>query len=601
MTFPPDATQTPGRHATPQKAQPGVVIADRYELTARVGDGGHGTVWRARDRLLQRDVAIKEIILPPDLPPQEKQQLCDRTLREAQAAASLSHASVVRVFDVVTEGGLPWIVMELLQARSLADIIATDGPMPPRVVAKIGLSLTGALEAAHAAGIVHRDVKPGNVLISSDGRCVLSDFGAAAAGAGGTGHTAPGMVLGSAHYIAPERAVGGPAVPASDLFSLGVTLYAAVEGRPPFDRGDTSATMHAVVHDPPEAPRHAGPLAPVLGGLLEKDPSRRIDVNRTRQMLSGLLTGSLGGDGVPGVLPTSGGPISGIPASGFSAGPVSAPPTAAIPSPAGNGFPPPQADGGFGAPQYNPGFGAPPPAEFGGQPDNGYGPPPVENGFGPPPVDNGYGAPAAPPVKKPANRSALLLTGGISVVVIALVVTLGIMMFGGNGEDPPADDTVAEEQAKEEDAGDANSESFADSSNRFTVDVPKGWKEKPESKDKVDLVDPDNEDRWIRFEVSGAQDPKTFLENASAGLDGGQFTKGSFKQKDSKAATLSGHDGWMVEYTGKRAADGQKRHALWIAATVNGQNFQIYLSVPQETFADSQAVFEQAVKSYKLA
>ncbi|WP_156037514.1 serine/threonine-protein kinase, partial [Glycomyces tenuis] len=258
---------SPGGH----HASPGDTVGDRYRLIDLVGKGGNGSVWRADDTVLRREVALKEVFLPPDLPPGEREQLIERSRREAQIAATLSHPSVIRVFDVVEHGGLPWIVMELLQARSLAEILTADGPLPPRVAAKIGLALVGALQAAHEAGIIHRDVKPGNVLISVDGRCVLSDFGAAQMNQA-SGGTTPGKVLGSAHYIAPERAVGQPAEPASDVFSLGVTLYAAVEGRPPFDRGDAVSTMRAVVQDPPESPRHAGPLTALLGGMLAKEP-----------------------------------------------------------------------------------------------------------------------------------------------------------------------------------------------------------------------------------------------------------------------------------------------------------------------------------------
>src|SRR5690606_23921436 len=159
-----------------------------------VGKGGNGSVWRADDTVLRREVALKEVFLPPDLPPEERVQLIERSRREAQIAAGLSHPAVLRVFDVVEHAGLPWLVL----------------PLPPRVTAKIGLALVGALQAAHDAGIIHRDVKPGNVLISVDGRCVLSDFGAAQLNQM-SGGTTPGKVLGSAHYIAPERAIGRPA------------------------------------------------------------------------------------------------------------------------------------------------------------------------------------------------------------------------------------------------------------------------------------------------------------------------------------------------------------------------------------------------------
>jgi len=215
-------TQTPWREQSSagspppsgERATPGTVVGGRYELKTPIGNGGMGTVWRAADTLLRRDVAVKEVLLPSTMPQNEKDALCERTLREARAAAALSHPSVVQVYDVVTDAGRPWIVMELLEARSLADMVIDDGPMAPRAVAKIGIAMLGALEVAHAAGVLHRDVKPANVLICNDGRCVLTDFGVARLPTESK-LTTPGMVLGSPHFISPERAVGGAFGPPS--------------------------------------------------------------------------------------------------------------------------------------------------------------------------------------------------------------------------------------------------------------------------------------------------------------------------------------------------------------------------------------------------
>jgi serine/threonine protein kinase len=274
------------------RATPGTIIGGRYSLRSAVGNGGMGTVWRATDTLLRRDVAVKEVVLPPGLAPSDRDAMYERTLREARAAAAIQHPAVVQVYDVVTEGGRPWIVMELLDARSLADMVIEDGPVAPRAVAKIGIALLGALEVAHAMSVLHRDVKPANVLICTDGRCVLTDFGVARMPTD-VQLTTPGMVLGSPHFISPERAMGREFGPPSDLFSLGVTLYTAVEGRPPFDKGDPIETMHAVVEDAPATPQRSGPLTRVLMGLLEKDPARRLDVHTSRAMLRELLAGPL--------------------------------------------------------------------------------------------------------------------------------------------------------------------------------------------------------------------------------------------------------------------------------------------------------------------
>ena len=316
---------------TSGRAAPGTLIGGRYTLRAAVGHGGMGTVWRAADTLLRRDVAIKEVILPPGLALSDRDSMYERTMREARAAAALQHPAVVQVYDVVHENGRPWIVMELLDARSLADMVIEDGPVAPRVVAKIGIALLGALEVAHAHGVLHRDVKPANVLICSDGRCVLTDFGVARMPTD-VQLTTPGMVLGSPHFISPERAMGSDFGPPSDLFSLGVTLYTAIEGRPPFDKGDPIETMHAVVEDPPTPAQRAGSLTPVLMGLLEKDPAQRFDVPTARTMLRQQLAGPLASKSPPHMMtdPYSVVPAQRPPAAATQAIPNNPPPSGQI-------------------------------------------------------------------------------------------------------------------------------------------------------------------------------------------------------------------------------------------------------------------------------
>jgi tRNA A-37 threonylcarbamoyl transferase component Bud32 len=265
---------------------PGHVVAGRYELLGAVGRGAMGTVWRARDLRLAREVAVKEVRLPGPASEQDRFVLRERSLREARVAARLSHPGVVTVHDVIEADSGPWIIMELVPSRSLAQVLAEEGPMPPVRAAAMGLTLLDALGSAHAAGIVHRDVKPGNILVSDGGRAVLTDFGIATLH-GEPGLTQAGMVMGTPGFCAPERVRGEPASPASDLWSLGATLYAAVEGRGPFEgQGSAMAILAAIVHgDSPTAAR-AGALGTVIAALMRRDPSARPDAATARRMLA---------------------------------------------------------------------------------------------------------------------------------------------------------------------------------------------------------------------------------------------------------------------------------------------------------------------------
>jgi hypothetical protein len=271
------------------------LLAGRYRLSSVIGRGGMGTVWHARDELLGRDVAIKEIIWPPSLSDDERRTARHRALREAQMAARLRHPNVVLIYDIFEEDDRPWIVMELLPYRSLRDIVAQDGPLPPHQAAGLGLGILAALGAAHAEGIVHRDVKPANILVGPEGRAVLTDFGIARPADSPT-LTASGLVIGSPSYIAPERARGERAGPAADLWGLGACLYTAVEGRPPFEREGALATLTAVVADEPDPATHAEALWPLISGLLRKDPASRLGPAQTGRMLRQLAAD---GGGLP--------------------------------------------------------------------------------------------------------------------------------------------------------------------------------------------------------------------------------------------------------------------------------------------------------------
>jgi hypothetical protein len=270
-------------------ADTGRVIAGRYRLEAPVGRGAMGVVWRARDQLLDRDVAVKEVQIAETLTVEERANAYQRTLREAKTAARLNHPGVVTVYDVAEDGGRPWIVMQLVSAQSLDQVLATSGPLSPRRAAEVGRQLLSALSVAHAAGVMHRDVKPSNVLLGRDDRAVLTDFGIATF-QGDPRLTQTGMVMGSPGFTAPERIRGEDATPASDLWSLGATLYAAVEGHGPFEqRGGAVTTMSAIINeDAPPAPA-AGALGPVIAALLRREPSDRPDANAATRMINDAL------------------------------------------------------------------------------------------------------------------------------------------------------------------------------------------------------------------------------------------------------------------------------------------------------------------------
>ncbi|NMO55059.1 serine/threonine protein kinase [Actinoplanes sp. TBRC 11911] len=262
-----------------------MVVGDRYRLIEVIGAGGMGRVWLADDEVLGRRVAVKEITAPPaDLPD-------GRTVAEARAAAMLDHPNVVRVFDVLWWSGRSWIVMEYAGPRSLHTAIEQDGPLSHRDAARAGLQMLAALRAAHAAGVMHRDVKPHNVLLADDGRVVLTDFGLATT-------DGPDVevqeVMGSPYYLAPERLGPGRSGPAGDLWSLGATLYAATEGRPPFARKTLTASLVAIATEEPDPPRRPGPLTPVILDLLAKDPAARPDAADLERQLRRILIGAVG-------------------------------------------------------------------------------------------------------------------------------------------------------------------------------------------------------------------------------------------------------------------------------------------------------------------
>ena len=250
-----------------------------------------GVVWRATDKLLERPVAIKEIHFPPTLGDSERETMKGRVLREARSAARLNHPSAVSVFDVVQNEGMAFIVMELVDAPTLSDIVKAEGPLSPRDAARLGSEILSALQAAHAEGIIHRDIKPANVMVPTDGPAKLADFGIASV-KDDPRLTASGIVLGSPAFMAPEQGTTGNSSPASDLWGLGATLYYAVEGKPPFEKGSAIATLTAVMNDEIRFSGRAGELEETIKQLLDKDPDRRPHADSLQKTLTAIAAGS---------------------------------------------------------------------------------------------------------------------------------------------------------------------------------------------------------------------------------------------------------------------------------------------------------------------
>ncbi|MFI5906602.1 serine/threonine-protein kinase [Dactylosporangium sp. NPDC051541] len=592
-----------------------MVIGGRYALRTAIGHGGMGTVWRASDTLLRRDVAVKEVILPPGLAPSDRDSMYQRTLREARAAAALSHPSVVQVYDVVTEAGRPWIVMELLQARSLAEMIVEDGPLAARAVAKIGIALLGALEVAHAAGVLHRDVKPANVLICGDGRCVLTDFGVARMPTDSE-LTTPGMVLGSPHFISPERAIGAKFGPPSDLFSLGVTLYTAVEGRPPFDKRDPFETMRAVVEEPPAQSMRAGPLAGVLYGLLEKDPARRWNVETGRAVLRDLLAGPLASNAPahmtdpyavvrpahqPPVVhpPQPTGQIGGraMMAPGETVSGAMRRMQSGAPAQAGPHEIELERTGADTYNAYGPEYAqddwakgpttATPPGSYGGHSAGGYG----HNAAGGSLIDR---AKAAPSWAKAAVAAAVVL-----VLFLGIGAATGLFSGGDDskGQTPSAKGSSAPAAPKFE------VEAFTHPGG-ITVNVPKGWTKKQQGSAAApyfDLTDPSDANRRIRINIEKASStPKSFLESAENRLKSTPAScEAPYNHVDLQEGKLDGQPSAVLEY--QCGSGDHLRHALWDAVVVNGKAYHFFVTVPDTKFAESKAIFDEMVRSFKLS
>ncbi|MGI8408168.1 MAG: protein kinase domain-containing protein [Actinomycetota bacterium] len=423
-------------------------IADRYLLGEELGRGGIGIVWRAEDELLRREVAVKEISFPKTVSEADAESLRTRAVREARAAAGINHPGVVGVYDILQHDDRAFIVMELIEAPTLADLVKDGGPLSPSRAAEIGLQILETLRGAHDNGIVHRDVKPANVMIPAVGRARLADFGIASLQSDPR-LTASGIILGSPAYMAPEQAHEGTSSPATDLWGLGATLFFAVCGAPPFDKGQAIPTLTAVLSEEPQISENAGALGPVIQALLEKDPANRPGVVEAEAMLTRVAAGEAGSTATA------------------AATAVAAPPTV-----------PPTLLAGTEVDD--------PPARREATPENATGLPDEDRGKG------------------------LLIGLGVLALLgmIALLLTLrsgddpaterepGRRAAGGAGEPAQGGGGDEEEAPPEEDPADEEPAiadglaTYTDPATGYVVGVPEGWTTTPRASNRTDFVSP---------------------------------------------------------------------------------------------------------------
>ncbi len=532
----------------------GRLVAGRYRLLSPLGSGGMGTVWRAQDEVLGRGVAVKEVVFPHGLSAQDRDVLRERTRREARAAARLDHPSAVTVFDVVEEEGSPFLVMELVEARPLSQVVRSDGPLSPSATARVGLALLGALELAHQQGIVHRDVKPGNVLLGpgshDTGRVVLTDFGIASS-VGDSSITSTGLLLGSPSYIAPERARGLPPEPASDLWSLGATLFTAVEGRPPYDGGDPLTTVTAVVTGEHAPFERAGPLQEVLEGLLEREPSRRLTAVAARRMLERVAADH---DPSPTVAirlpPPREAPAP--PAERTSALPVADVRAAAA------GAPPPVA-----RPQRRPSWDRP------------------------------------PPVPRRRRSRGRALAAGLAVLLAAALVALVVVLDPGGGDDGTAAQGPSPTASA---SGDAPAP-LPDGWTRLEVEpgwsigVPPGFVRSTYRDTQLQLRDPDAR-RTLRVDVQQGADvgAEQALARLSPSLAGSlaQYEQLRLEPVDFRGLDAADLEFTYVDQVGLRVLDRA-------VVAEDGRTYYLYWQVNAADWQDALPVFEQMLETFQPA
>ncbi|MFD5158469.1 serine/threonine-protein kinase [Streptomyces hawaiiensis] len=574
----------------------GLLVAGRYRLAESIGSGGMGRVWRAHDEVLHRSVAIKELTAALYVSESEQAILLARTRAEARAAARINHSAVVTVHDVLEHDGRPWIVMELVEGRSLADAVKEEGRIEPREAARIGLWVLRALRAAHTAGVLHRDIKPGNVLLARDGRVLLTDFGIAQI-EGDTTITRTGEVVGSVDYLAPERVRGQDPGPSSDLWALGATLYTAVEGRSPFRRTTPLTTMQAVVEEEAAELRHAGPLAPVITALLRKDPGTRPDASAAEQMLAEAAEGRRP-NGAQAYVPTRYGGMT--PYGGTT-------PYRDAHSGTGTGT---TATGTSGTGSVGTGFGSrtgTPLPPLAGTPAAGTstaGTPP-HGPTGPTAVGPATGPQPSGPGKRRRLRT------------LALVVALAAIIGGGtavvlqqwNESRQAQSGSGSRTSASTERPGGSVPASWTryDDPAGFSLDLPKGWKRKPYGpQGELKQIDysPDGGEHLLRVAVDGSPDFDVPYEHQ---LDLDQQLR--LRLNDYRRLKLERHiyrdrQGSRLEYTwtaraAEKTSPGQYRAVDQMYISRDGVEYAIYMSSPAADWATTSKQFETVLRSWR--
>ncbi|WP_405648592.1 protein kinase domain-containing protein [Streptomyces uncialis] len=629
----------------------GALLAGRYRLHESIGRGGMGRVWRAHDEVLHRDIAVKELTAAHYADEGERAVLLARTRAEARAAARITHPAVVTVHDVFEHDERPWIVMELVDGGSLAGAVAERGRIAPEEAARTGLWVARALRAAHTAGVLHRDVKPANVLLAGDGRVLLSDFGIAQV-EGDSGMTRTGEIVGSVDYLSPERVRGADPGPAADLWALGATLYTAVEGVSPFRRGTALATFQAVVDEEPAEPAHAGPLTAVIAALLRKDPGDRPSAEETERLLAEAAEGR--GPTVSGA-PAGYTPTSAVAPETLAAlrepTPPPAPPTPAAGFPSAvtttsptppHGYTPP------GPPQpptpptgYAP-HGTPPHGYAAhGTPPTGYAP------HGTPPGGYPYPYPVAPRPARPGWRTvtavavAVVLAGGGGALALRYLdwnssgdpsaassgTPTGATSPSGppptapatGGTPAPSADTGTpaplaspEDTPKPRESQDSaatpeqGSDAVPEGWNRakdpvgFSLAVPEGW-EREVNGSQIDYT-ADGGEHFIRIGYDPATDydtPYTHLVDLEKQLS----RLPDYTRRDLTSNTFRDRPGARWEFTwtseGKSTLPGPRRAVEQAYVTRDGAEYVIYMSGPAADWSTTSAQFETVLRSWR--